>query len=252
MTPRAEPSSSLSCYNLKYIICGQAQNSGIRQKFRICESESAENFREATLFLQDEVYIRTCDLQDASKVFGADLYYHRTCLPSYINKYHPVKRKKKTSNIIKPTKRDTFILYTNFLQTIFDAGTAISLSEIRGMINDESNINIIKSEVKIFLTKHFAEKIQFCPFEQANESLFVFSYSICINDVVKRLRFLDTTKNIAEKLRKSLIEIDLDLHDKFCGREDLFGSWDNLPLSDEILTFLGTLFNINLAKLLAK
>ena len=74
MTPRAESSSSLSCYNLKCIICGQAQNRGIRQKFRICESESTENFREATLFLQDEVYIRTCDFQDASKMFGAGLY----------------------------------------------------------------------------------------------------------------------------------------------------------------------------------
>ena len=73
MTPRAELPSSLSCYILKCTICGQAKNRRIRQKFRICESESAENFREATLFLQDDVYIRTCDLQDASKVFGADL-----------------------------------------------------------------------------------------------------------------------------------------------------------------------------------
>ena len=147
MTTRAEPSSSLSCYNLKCTICGQAENRGIRQKFRICESESAENFREATLFFQDEVYIRTYDLQDASKVFGADLYYHLTCLSSYINKYHRAKAKKETPNITKPTKRDTFILYIDFLQTIFDAGTPISLSEIRDMINHESNIHIINSEV---------------------------------------------------------------------------------------------------------
>ena len=164
--------------------------------FRICESERAENLREAVIFLQDEVYIRTCDLQDASKCFGADLYYHRSCLPSYINKYH----RAKTNNIIKPTKRDTFILYIDFLQTMFDAGTAISLSDIRDMINDESYINIINFEVKNFLTEHCPEEIQFCPSERANESLFVFSSSICINDVVKRLRFLETTKNVAEKL----------------------------------------------------
>ena len=198
MTPRADPSSSLSCYNLKYTICGEDQNRGKSlETFRICDSESAINFREARLFLQDEMYIRTCDLQDASKVFGADLYYRRTCLPSYINKYYRAKTKKETYNIVKPTKRHTFILYIDFLQTIFDAGTAISLSEIRDIINDESNINI-NSEV--FLTEHFAEKIQFCPSEGANESLFVFSSSICINDVVKRLRSLDTTINVAEKL----------------------------------------------------
>ena len=161
------------------------------------------------------MYIRTCDLQDPSKTFGADLFCHRTCLPSYINKYHQAETKKETSNIINPTKRDTFILYIDFLQTIFDAGAAISLSEIRDMINDESNINIINSEVKNILTEHFAKKIQFCPSERANQSLFVFSSSICINDAVKRLCSLYTTKNVAEKLRKSFLEIDFDLNDKF-------------------------------------
>ena len=89
------------------------------------------------------------------------------------------------------------------------------------MTNDESNINIIHSEVKKFLTENFAEKIQFCPSERANESLFVISSSICINDVVKRLRSLDTIKNVAEKLRKSFLEIDFDLNDKFSDGEDL-------------------------------
>ena len=95
MTPRAEPSSSLTCCNLKCTIRDQAQNRRIRQKFRIWHGESAENFRESTLFLQDEAQIRTCDLQDASKIFGADIYYHRTCSPSYINKYHRAKTKKR-------------------------------------------------------------------------------------------------------------------------------------------------------------
>ena len=100
------------------------------------------------------------------------------------------------------------------------------------MIIDESNISIINSKIKKFLTENFAEKIQFCPSERANESLFEFSFSICINDVVKRLRSLDTTKNVAEKLRKSFLEIDIDLNDKCCDGEDLLGSWNNLPLSD--------------------
>ena len=100
------------------------------------------------------------------------------------------------------------------------------------MINDESYINIINFDVKNFLTEHFAEEIQFCPSERANESLFVFSSSICINDVVKRLRFLETTKNVAEKLWKNFLEIDFDLNDKFCDGEDLLGSRNNLPLSD--------------------
>ena len=94
------------------------------------------------------------------------------------------------------------------MQAIFNAGTAISLSEIRDTINDGSNMNIINSKVKIVLTEHFAEKIQFCPSERANEPLFVFSSSICANDVVERLHSLDTAKYVAEKLRKSFLEKD--------------------------------------------
>ena len=94
----------------KCTICGQSQNRIIHQKFSIWESESAENFREALLFLQNKVYIRTCDLQDASKVFGAELYYNRTCLPSYINKYYQAKTKKEASDIIKSQKK-----YFNFV-----------------------------------------------------------------------------------------------------------------------------------------
>ena len=138
------------------------------------------------------------------------------------------------------------------MQAIFNAGIAISLSEIRDTINDESNMNIINSKVKIVLTEHFAEKIQFCPSERANEPLFVFSSLICANDVVERLHSLDTTKNIAEKLRKSFLAKDFELNDKFCDGEDLLGSWDNLSLTDEILTFLGTLFTINPEKFLPK
>ena len=120
------------------------------------------------------------------------------------------------------------------------------------MKNDESNINIINIEVKSFLTEHFAEKIQFCPSKRANEPLFVFSSWICVNDVAKRLRSKEKKKNVSEKLRKIFLEVDFNLNDNFCDGEDLLGSWDNLPLTDEILTFLGTLFNINPSKLLPK
>ena len=138
------------------------------------------------------------------------------------------------------------------MQAIFNAGTAISLSEIRDTINDGSNMNIINSKIKIVLTEHFAEKIQFCPSERANEPLFVFSSLICANDVVERLHSLDTTKNVAEKFRKSFLEKDFELNDKFCDGEDLLDSCDNLSLTDEILTFLGTLFTINPEKFLPK
>ena len=42
------------------------QINGVRQKY-ICESDSAVKTCEATLFLQDAVYTRTCDFQDLVK-----------------------------------------------------------------------------------------------------------------------------------------------------------------------------------------
>ena len=116
------------------------------------------------------------------------------------------------------------------------------------MTNDESNMNVINPEVTNILSEHF----QFCPSEQANKSLFVFSPSTCINDLVKRLSYFDKTKNFSEKLWKSFVKIDFDLNEKFYDGKDLLGSRDNLTLTDEIFTFLGTLFNINLAKVLPK
>ena len=77
------------------------------------------------------------------------------------------------------------------------------------MINDKSNINIISPEDKT---------IQFCAFDRSGESLFGISSSISINDVVKRLYFLDVTKNVAEKLRKSLLQIDFDLNNFVMGK----------------------------------
>ena len=136
----------------------------MRQKYRICESDSAVKFCEVTLFLQDDVYARTCDLQDSSKLFGADLYFHRVRLPDYFNKYNRVTNKN-NNKIAKTTKRDTFNLYAHFLKSVFHTGTVISLSEIRDMINDEHKINIANSAVKTFLTEHFhfQNQIQFCP-----------------------------------------------------------------------------------------
>lgn len=84
------------------------------QKYIICEGDSAAKFLEAALFLQDDVYKRTCDLQDSNKVFGVDLYYHLVCLPAYVNKCTRTANKDNDKIEVQTTKRDTFNLYYNF------------------------------------------------------------------------------------------------------------------------------------------
>ena len=54
---------------------------------RICESSSAELFREAASFFLDDVYTRISDLETNAQMFGADLVQHHACLSAYIQKY---------------------------------------------------------------------------------------------------------------------------------------------------------------------
>ena len=73
--------------------------------------------------------------------------YHQQCLIAYDNKYNRVKNENNNKTEIKTQKRGTFNLYVKFLKSIFDSGTAISLSEIRDLRNDKDKINIVNSEV---------------------------------------------------------------------------------------------------------
>ena len=46
------------------LICGSAKHNDNYSKSRISETDRADKFLTAKLFFQDDVYIRTCDLQD--------------------------------------------------------------------------------------------------------------------------------------------------------------------------------------------
>lgn len=60
------------------------------------------DFLVAAHFFQDDVFARTCDLQDPDAVFGADMYYHNrymtVSLFTTCSKDHepPLSKKKKT------------------------------------------------------------------------------------------------------------------------------------------------------------
>ena len=54
---------------------------------QICESSSAELFREAASFFLDDTYTRITNLENNAHMFSADLVYHHACLSAYIQKY---------------------------------------------------------------------------------------------------------------------------------------------------------------------
>ena len=74
-TPCPKTNPKCNPKNVTCVICGNIKHSRSKIKFRISETDSATKFLQVTLCLQDEVHLRTCDLQDVNSVFGADLYY---------------------------------------------------------------------------------------------------------------------------------------------------------------------------------
>ena len=71
-------------YTQSCVICASKKHDGSYDKFRISENQKAEQFLQATSFFQDEVYVRTCDLQDGSTIWCTSL------LSSFMYQYIPV------------------------------------------------------------------------------------------------------------------------------------------------------------------
>ena len=105
------------------------------------------------------------------------------------------------------------------------------------MISGEHEINIFNFKVKSFMTEILQNRIQFYSSERANESIFVFSWSSNLQNVVQKLYSLSTAKIIAEKLQKEPLSVSFNLNVKSCDGNDLNDSWQNLPISNDILAF---------------
>ena len=117
------------------------------------------------------------------------------------------------------------------------------------MINDKETIFITNSEVKTYSTQTFGSEIQFAPSERKNESHVVFSSGTSFDDVIKRLRSIYSTKLATKKIRDVFLAMGFNLQEKFCDAKDLRNSQEQYCIPDELITFFGTLFNINYATL---
>ena len=93
----------------------QCRTQESRDKFRICEYDSAKKFIDAAKHNQDDVFIRIADrLKDdedgsVKSVVSADLYYHNLCHQSYLRKYeHDIKHDAPENLAISNIKRALF------------------------------------------------------------------------------------------------------------------------------------------------
>ena len=100
------------------------------------------------------------------------------------------------------------------------------------------------------MIEHFQDVIKFCQSEHRNESLLAFSSELEMRDVIQKLRSLSNIKAAAQAIRKSLLEAEFGLEDKFCDAQELKESWENIVLPTSVCAFFSILFDINQIKLM--
>ena len=214
----------------------------------MCESPRVQKFLNAVLHLQDEVHTRVADLGDEQSVFGADFFYHKICLESYLQKY--MRATAATEGLKKSLGKRSLpqsevVVMKNFLQQ----GIGIPLSNLRDMINDKRRVDTVSNkEVKLFMLEHFQDKIQFCESEQANKSLLALSSDLEMRDVIKKLQSMNTVKIAAQTTRKCFLEADFGLEDKYCDAQELNHSWKDMVLLAGLGAFFSVLYNVNAKK----
>lgn len=80
------PSRATVYYQYTCVICDNKSFNCEFIKYRIYDHTRAKIFLDGTVYYLDDVFRRTCDLQDEHAVYGPAIYYHQ-CMCKYIQQY---------------------------------------------------------------------------------------------------------------------------------------------------------------------
>ena len=116
------------------------------------------------MLLQDEVYIKTSDLQDANAVFGADWHCHKTCVRNYIRKGE----KLLGSQSAGQRKLDIFENVLKDIESDLNTGKSYDLSFVAdrcNMFSNEKQLNykFTNRDVKMYLISVYKNESFFSP-----------------------------------------------------------------------------------------
>ncbi len=247
LTHRAPPNNNVDMYTQSCVICGHVKHQQIYEKYRISESESANKFLAASVYFQDSVFVRTCDLQNVHAVFGADLYYHGNYLRAYMKQYE--RQTKDTNERVAPHKTEVFGQVVSDIGPHLEKGEGYILSDIREHANNlltiDSSVPFTNQEIRVLLLHHYMDAITFSRPQEANKSSLVFFKTSTAEQMADNIRSSDPIIECARVLRRSILDIDFGLQDKFCDSHDLETSWDNIVIPNTVLNFFALLFNFN-------
>ena len=162
----ASRTDEVDIFSKACFICGHAKHNNKYQKWRISEKSRAELFLKAALSLQDKVYTRTSDLQNANAVFGGDLYCHNVCIRNYIRK-----GEKQSSDHGSPSiGQQKLHIFANVMKNIepgLNSGRCYNLSYLSDCCNqaakhDCQNVTAFRnSDVKLYLINIYGDNVSF-------------------------------------------------------------------------------------------
>lgn len=230
-------------YDRKCVICGFVKHGGVNAKYLTSEKKRPKKCLEASVFFLDEVYTRTCDLQNINSVFGADLYCHKECINKYLFTYdREIARTDSSAETAFSGRKKAWADVLETVKTGLSKGEEYELSYVRDFMdkyleseNAESRPIVRNREVKIPLTNHFDDQISFLLPKQVNKSVMFFSKTVNLNGVAERIRGSDPIKQCVEQMWLSLLYVDLDINDRFCDAANLKESWDAVTIPDPLL-----------------
>ena len=243
-TPRSGPSSEKRPERLRCVVCNKGQNKSNSEKFRLCECPRAKLFLDAATYFQDEIYTRIADVEDVSRVFGADLFYHSSCMHNYLGKYTYQQKKSDSKNCLV-NKRQLLSNEIFHIDRILKEGNGIAISDIRDLINENNEIETMSNkEVELYLTEHYGERIQFSKSSIKNQSTLVFSSELSVQNIIEKVRSTNVIKEAASSLRNVIMKQSFHIDDKYCDADELSESWQKTLFPDEVMTFFSSFFNI--------
>lgn len=242
------PSHDANIYSQQCVICNTAKHAGTYNKCRISEDERASKFLDATVYFQDKVYIRTCDIQSISGVYGADVYCHKNCIRSYLQQHKRALEKEGDNEHQQSKKMEAFQTVVQEIDSRLRQGTGYALTDLRKrcneVVNDKEHATFTNREVKVLLVHRYNEdSVSFSIPQEANKSAMVYLSSFSKNELVDSIRAHEPLQECAEAIRNELLAYDFALDDTFCDSKDLEESWNKTEIPPSTQKFLSILLN---------
>ena len=207
---REKPSSRKNTCEIKCVICDKFTKNKCCDKHRFEVDSGAEKFLKMAKNQLDDVYNHISDWSDTHRLYGADLYYHSTCMRNYVRKTESIGNSDNMSNSnevenLEHSSCQALEKVVASLTPVLISGTGITLSKVRDKVNQIMHPSQIRNyQVKSFLIQKLGEGIKFCSSTRKNKSFMFFSADLSADDIAGKVRSIGVIKDAAHILRKEI------------------------------------------------